>query len=86
MHAQRDNKPTLGHDEKTALMQRVRMLLEGVDLMNADELQRARELLQRENIPQWTLFALKEAPSTTEAGLGWGERRLQELRDSGELP
>jgi hypothetical protein len=67
-------------------LERARELLKDVDLMNAEELQRARELLQQEEIPQWTLFALKDTPSVSDEALRWGERRLQELRESGELP
>ena len=73
------------HRENEAHIQRARELLAGFDLLNAADLRRARELLQREDIPQWVIFELADQAPNTEAGMRWAQRRLKEMRDSGEL-
>jgi len=85
MHAEKDNQQTLIHAEKTAFVERARELLKGFDLMDAEQLQGARALLEREGIPQWTIFSVGEATPITEAEKRWASRRIQELRDSGEF-
>ena len=73
------------HRENTAFIERARELLTGLDLLNADDLQRARELIQREDIPQWVIFELADKAPNTDAGMRWAQRRLKEMRDTGEL-
>jgi hypothetical protein len=86
MQAQQDEQRIREQAEKIAFVERARALLKGFNLMDADELRQARELLQREGIPQWTIFAVPDIPPTTDEGMRWAERRLQEMRDLGELP
>jgi hypothetical protein len=86
MHAEKDAQRTAAHAEKTAFVQRARKLLGDIDLMDADSLAQAREILRREGIPQWTLFAVRETPDITEDGMRWAEQRLAELKASGDVP
>ncbi|MEO8393324.1 MAG: hypothetical protein ABI700_10060 [Chloroflexota bacterium] len=87
MHAEKDEleQRQREHAEKTAFVERARELLKSFDLMDAEQLQGARALLEREGVPQWTIFAVAEQPATSDAGMRWAEKRLQEMRDSGEL-
>jgi hypothetical protein len=88
MHAEKDEQEQRQreHAEKKAFVERARELLKDFDLMNAEQLQGARALLEHEGIPQWTIFACAPVPETSDAGMHWAEQRLQEMRDSGELP
>lgn len=74
------------HVANTVFVERARALLNDFDLADAKQLKQARELLQREGIPQWTIFAVGDAPESTEADRRWASSRLQEMRDAGELP
>lgn len=84
-HTDQNKRRIQEHAANTAFVERARALLADVDVMNADDLARARDLLRCEGIPQWTLFALKDAPPVTEVGIEWAERRLAELRASGDV-
>lgn len=88
MHAEKDDQAQRQreHAEKTAFVERARELLKGYDLMDAAQLKQARALLEQQGIPQWIIFACAPVPETSEAGMRWAEQRLQEMRDSGELP